>query len=75
MAADMKMTRARALDIMKRESAHFRAFWPVVCYVDAIDFADALDLAVADMEKVLRRQKLMKRDLIRRAKARKEAAQ
>lgn len=75
MAANRKMTRARALEILKRESAHCRSFWHGVFYVDPIDFAGALDLAVADMEKVLRRQKLMKRDLIRRAKARKEAAQ
>ena len=68
MSADMKMTRARAIEILKRESAFRRSILEV-------DYADALDLAVADMEKVLRRQKLMKRDLIRRAKARKEAAQ
>ena len=68
MAADMKMTRARAIALMKRESAFRRSILEV-------DYADSLDLAVADMEKVLRRQKLMKRDLIRRAKARKEAAQ
>ena len=67
MAANRKMTRARALEILKRESAFRRSILEV-------DYADALDLAVADMEKVLRRQKLMKRDLIRRAKARKEAS-
>ena len=68
MAARMRMTRARARALLKRESAFRRSILEV-------DYADALDLAVADMEKVLRRQKLMKRDLIRRAKARKEAAQ
>ena len=67
MAANRKMTRARALALLKRESAFRRSILEV-------DYADALDLAVADMEKVRRRQKLMKRDLIRRAKARKEAA-
>ena len=67
MAACMRMTRARALALLKRESVFRRSILEV-------DYADALDLAVADMEKVHRRQKLMKRDLIRRAKARKEAA-
>ena len=67
MAACMRMTRARALALLKRERAFRRSILEV-------DYADALDLAVADMEKVRRRQKLMKRDLIRRAKARKEAA-
>ena len=67
MAANRKMTRSRALALLKRESAFRRSILEV-------DYADALDLAVSDMEKVRRRQKLMKRDLIRRAKARKEAA-
>ena len=67
MAACMRMTRARALALLKRESAFRRS-------IREVDYADALEIAVADMEKVSRRQKLMKRDLIRRAKARKEAA-
>ena len=69
MAADMKMTRARAIEILKRESG-----WNRRAFGKDDQYADALDLAVADMEKVRRRQKLMKRDLIRRAKARKEAS-
>lgn len=67
MAACMRMTRSRALALLKRESAFRRSILEV-------DYTDVLDIAVADMEKVRRRQKLMKRDLIRRAKARKEAA-
>lgn len=67
MAAGMKMTRARALALLNRESAFRRSILEV-------DYAEAIDLAVADMEKVRRRQELMKRDLVRRAKARKEAA-
>lgn len=66
---DRKMTRARALEMLKRMSA-----WSRKAFGKEDQYADALDLAVADMEKVRRRQKLMKRDLIRRAKARKEAA-
>ena len=69
MSIDMKMTRARAIEILKRESS-----WNRLMFGKYDRTADALDLAVADMEKVRRRQKLMKRDLIRRAKARKEAA-
>lgn len=65
---DRKMTRARAIETLKQESALYRAF------MKDDQYADALDIAVADMEKIRRRQKLMKRDLIRRAKARKEAA-
>ena len=68
MAACMRMTRSRALALLKRESAFRRSILEV-------DYADALDLAVSDMEKVRRRQKMMKRDLSRRAKTRKEAAQ
>ena len=67
MAADMRMTRSRALALLKRESAFRRSILEV-------DYADAFDLAVEDMEKVRRMQKLMKRDLILRAKARKEAS-
>ena len=67
MSAGMRMTRARALALLNRERAFRRSILEV-------DFAEAIDLAVADMEKVRRRQRLMKRDLIRRAKARKEAA-
>ena len=67
MAAGMRMTRARALALLSRESAFRRSILEV-------DYAEAIDLAVADMEKIRRRQKLMKRDLVRRAKARKEAA-
>lgn len=67
MSACMRMTRARALALLKRESAFRRSILEV-------DYTDVIDIAVADMEKVRRRQKLMKRDLIRRAKARKEAA-
>lgn len=66
---DRKMTRARAIEMLKRESGWYRQ---VFGKYDRT--ADALDLAVADMEKIRRRQKLMKRDLIRHAKARKEAA-
>ena len=72
MSTDREMTRARAIEILKRDSAHCRAFWHGVFNV--IDYADALDIAIADMEEISRRQKLMKRALIRRAKARKEAA-
>ena len=68
MSTDRNMTRARAIETLKWESSFYRAF------ANYAQYADALDFAVADMEKVLRRQKLMKRDLIRRAKARKEAA-
>ena len=65
MSTGMNMTRARAIVLMKSESAFYRAF------ANYAEYADALDIAVADMEKVRRRQKLMKRALIRRAKARK----
>ena len=61
----MNMTRARAIELLKNESAFYSTFG------NYAEYADALDIAVADMEKVRRRQKLMKRDLIRRAKARK----
>lgn len=37
-------------------------------------WTDVLAVAIDALEKLQRRQKLMKRDLIRRAKARKEAA-
>ena len=69
MAADRKMTRARAIEILKLTRE-----WVSRCFGEDSIYTDVLDIAVADMEKVLRRQKLMKRDLIRRAKARKEAA-
>ena len=69
MSTDREMTRARAIEILKRESGWNRRMFGKYDRTD-----DALDLAVADMEKIRRRQKLMKRDLIRRAKARKEAA-
>ena len=65
MSTGMNMTRARAIELMKSESAFYRSFG------NYAEYADALDIAVADMEKVRRRQKLMKRYFIRRAKARK----
>ena len=70
MAADMKMTRARAIEILKLTRE-----WVSHVFGEDSIYTDVLDIAIADMEKVLRRQKLMKRDLIRRAKARKDAAQ
>ena len=69
MSTDRKMTRARALEMLKRMSG-----WSRRAFGKDDQYADALDIAIADMKTVLRRQKLMKRDLIRRAKARKEAA-
>ena len=69
MAADRKMTRARAIEILKLTRE-----WVSRVFGEDSIYTDVLDIAVADMEKVRRRQKLMKRDLIRRAKARKEAA-
>lgn len=69
MAADRKMTRARAIEILKLTRE-----WVSRVFGEDSIYTDVLDIAVADMENVLRRQKLMKRDLIRRAKARKEAA-
>ena len=69
MSTDRKMTRARALKMLKQMSG-----WSRRAFGKDDQYADALDIAIADMEEISRRQKLMKRALIRRAKARKEAA-
>ena len=69
MSTDRKMTRARAIEILKLTRE-----WVSRVFGEDSIYTDVLDIAVAEMEKVLRRQKLMKRALIRRAKARKEAA-
>ena len=69
MDANRKMTRARAIVILK-----LTIEWVSRVFGEDSIYTDVLDIAVADMEKISRRQKLMKRDLIRRAKARKDAS-